>query len=179
MRDLFGISTLKKNRIAVTRKSFTLSFIWLIPILALVITLTLLWKNTFDKGELITIYCDDASGMEAGKTLVKFRSVTVGKVEKVVLSKDHSKVELKIRIDEDEKDLLRSDTVFYVVKPRVQSANISGLDTILTGNYIQLNQGISDKFGREFALLDNIPATASDTNALHLTLISNSGRRIC
>ncbi len=178
MRDLFGISTLKKNRIAVTRKSFTLSFIWLIPILALVITLTLLWKNTFDKGELITIYCDDASGMEAGKTLVKFRSVTVGKVEKVVLSKDHSKVELKIRIDEDEKDLLRSDTVFYVVKPRVQSANISGLDTILTGNYIQLNQGISDKFGREFALLDNIPATASDTNALHLTLISNSGRRI-
>ncbi|HAH71081.1 MAG TPA: hypothetical protein DCL74_05055 [Succinivibrionaceae bacterium] len=178
MKDLFGISTLKKNRIAVTRKPFTFSFVWLIPILALIVTAMLLWKNSFDKGELITVYCDDASGMEAGKTLVKFRSVTVGKVEKVALSSDHSKVELKVRIDEDEKDLLRSDTIFYVVKPRVQSANISGLDTILTGNYIQLSQGISDEPGREFTLLDNVPATASDTNALHLTLISNSGRRI-
>lgn len=150
----------------------------MIPLLALLVTATLLWSNSLNKGPLITLTCKDASGLEAGKTLVKFRSVTVGIVEQIKLAEDYQNVKLKVRMDPDTDELLNQDTKFSVVKPRVQSANITGLDTILSGYYIQLNQGVSDQGSKEFELIDNVPTVASDPLALKLKLTYQGNRRI-
>ena len=69
-------------------KKKKISLYWLVPILALIITSILIWQNTFNKGKLIELYMDDASGIEVGKTLVKLRSVNVGIVENITLSHD-------------------------------------------------------------------------------------------
>lgn len=154
------------------------SFIWVIPLLALLVTGSLLWSNSFNKGPVITLLCKDASGLEAGKTLVKFRSVTVGKVEQIKLADDYQNVELKVRMDPDTDDLLNQDSKFFVVKPRMQSTNITGLDTILSGYYIQLNQGASDQESRVFELADNIPEVINDPEALEINLSYQGSRRI-
>lgn len=161
---------------AVLRKPGRISLIWTIPLIALLITGILIWQNTIRTGQEITLSCADASGIEAGKTLVKFRSVTVGRVESVRLDSDYSRVILKVRMDYGTDDILRKNTVFYLVKPRVQSANISGLDTILSGNYIQVNQGSSDKLSDKFELYDTVPADVSEPDMQQFTLKA-SGRK--
>lgn len=161
---------------ALLRKPGRISLVWVIPIIALVITGILIWQNTMRTGQEITLSCADASGIEAGKTLVKFRSVTVGKVESVRLDSDYSRVILKVRMDYGTDDILRKDTVFYLVKPRVQSSNISGLDTILSGNYIQVNQGSSDESSDKYELYDTVPADVSEPDMKQLTLAA-SGRK--
>ncbi|MGN0908011.1 MAG: intermembrane transport protein PqiB [Succinivibrio sp.] len=161
---------------AVLKKPGRISLVWAIPLAAIVITALLIWQNTIRTGKEITLDCTDASGIEAGKTLVKFRSVTVGRVESVRLDSDYSRVILKVRMDYGTDGILRKDTVFYLVKPRVQSANISGLDTILSGNYIQVNQGSSDEMSDKYELYDTVPADVSEPEMKQFTLKA-SGRK--
>ena len=54
-----------------------ISLYWLVPIVALITTVILIWENSFNKGPLVSLHMEDASGIEAGKTVVKFRSVDV------------------------------------------------------------------------------------------------------
>lgn len=80
-------------------KKKKISLYWLVPILALIITSILIWQNTFNKGKLIELYMDDASGIEVGKTLVKLRSVNVGIVENITLSHDFKGAIAQIRMN--------------------------------------------------------------------------------
>ena len=166
------------NNTALEKRKRPVSLIWVVPCLAVIITGLLLWTSFFNKGELITLESSNASGMEAGKTLVKYRSVTVGKVESVSLAKNRQTVEVKVRMDPNESGLLREDTKFYVIKPRVESSNITGLETLISGNYIQISLGKSDKFKNRFPLQDEVPSSEKEINSLVLSLISESGRRI-
>lgn len=134
-----------------------ISLYWLVPILALIITFILVWENSFNKGSLVLLHMDDASGIEAGKTVVKFRSVDVGVVESVSLSDDFSGAVAKIRMYRDTDDLLNEDSLFWIVKPRIQSHSITGLETILSGSYIQIYKGKSDKYSTEFVSLKDAP----------------------
>ena len=134
-----------------------ISLYWLVPIVALITTVLLIWENSFNKGPLVSLHMEDASGIEAGKTVVKFRSVDVGIVESVSLSKDFSGAVAKIRMYSDTDDLLNEDSLFWIVKPRIQSHSITGLETILSGSYIQIYKGKSDKNSTEFVCLKDIP----------------------
>ncbi|TPE46585.1 MlaD family protein [Amaricoccus solimangrovi] len=113
-----------------------LSAVWLIPLLALLVSLGVAWRNYESRGPLIEIVFDNAAGIEAGKTAVRFRDVTVGEVEGVKLSPDLSQVIVSVRIDKDAADYLDSDAQFWVVRPSVTSQGISGLDTVISGAYI-------------------------------------------
>lgn len=134
-----------------------ISLYWLVPIVALITTVLLIWENSFNKGPLVSLHMEDASGIEAGKTVVKFRSVDVGVVESVSLSKDFSGAVAKIRMYSDTEELLNEDSLFWIVKPRIQSHSITGLETILSGSYIQIYKGKSDKNSTEFVCLKDIP----------------------
>lgn len=146
--DEIKIAKLKKHKI---------SLYWLVPIIALIITILLVWENSFNKGPLILLHMEDASGIEAGKTVVKFRSVDVGIVESVNLSDDYSGAVAKIRMYSDTSELLNEDSLFWIEKPRIQSHSITGLETILSGCYIQIYKGKSDKYSTEFVSLKDVP----------------------
>lgn len=163
---------------AVLKKPGRISFIWIIPALAILITAILIWQNTIRTGREITLNCIDASGIEAGKTLVKFRSVTVGKVESVKLDNDYSRVILKVRMEYGTDGVLRKDSVFYLVKPRVQSTNISGLDTILSGNYISVNKGVSEDTTDTYELYDTVPADIFEPDIYKVTLLSSCHKKL-
>jgi paraquat-inducible protein B len=159
----------------VVKKSKQLSKIWFIPIIAAVLGLFLTVQNYLSKGPEITLVFNTASGIEAGKTKVKYRNVDIGLVTDLNLTKDNKSVELVIQLDPDVKKMLRTDTQFWVVKPRIGAEGVSGLSTLLSGGYIKLAPGNGKETSKRiFTGLEEIPVTPAGTPGLRLTLTSES-----
>ena len=123
----------------VQRRRF--SPIWLVPIAAVVIAGWLGWKTYAQRGPLITITFASAEGIEAGRTRVMLRNVEVGMVEYLDLSRDLSRVEVHVRMRSDLKEHLTTGTRFWVVRPRLGVGGVSGLGTLFSGVYIEMEPG--------------------------------------
>lgn len=133
----------------------------------------MLWQNVSSEGADIQIKFETADGIIAGKTEIKCRSVTVGKVTKVMLSKDLQSVDIMCTMNDGTEHLLKEDTKFWVVRPRVSAADVSGLGTLLTGVYIELDPG-KGRSGREtWEGLETPPATSSTVPGLRMTLVTS------
>jgi paraquat-inducible protein B len=146
----------------VSRKRLRVSVVWIIPILAAVIAIGIAVQRIMNEGPTITIVFKAASGVEAGKTFLKYKDVTVGTVTTVLLSKDFSRVVVKAKMEKYAADMLVEDTTFWVVAPRVTLSGVSGLGTLLSGNYIGLQPGKSQKRQHEFTGLDVAPAVTDE-----------------
>jgi len=145
---------------AVQNRRWMPRLVWLVPIVAAVIGISLLIKNWANAGPQITISFLSGEGVQVGKTLVKYRDVTVGSVSAVRLSADHQTVVVSANLSKDTADLLKEDTQFWVVRPRIGVGSVSGLDTLLSGAYIGMKSGTGTRREREFVGLENPPALA-------------------
>ncbi len=114
-----------------------LSIIWLVPLLALAVSLAVAWQSYANRGTLIEIVFENASGISADETVIKYRDVDVGRVEDVTFSDGLDVVIVKARIDQGVVPYLDDDAQFWVVRPDVSVRGISGLDTVLSGVYIE------------------------------------------
>lgn len=149
------------------------SGIWLIPLLALVLGIYMVIDNLLNEGPEIEISFATANGLEQGKTRVKYRDVDMGVVQNVRLNDNFDGVIATVKLDRQALDLLRTDTRFWVVTARIGVDNISGLDTLLSGAYIQLAPGTGEPDAREFQGLDQPPQTPADAPGLRLGLTSD------
>ncbi|MEO0914110.1 MAG: MlaD family protein, partial [Pseudomonadota bacterium] len=113
------------------------SVVWLIPLLALVISLFVAWQNYANRGVAIRITFQDAAGIDAGKTVIKFRDVDIGLVESIGFSSDIQTVIVTARVDKTVAPYLDEDAVFWVARPRVTTRGISEIDTIVSGVFIE------------------------------------------
>jgi paraquat-inducible protein B len=138
-------------------KGRRISVVWIIPILAGVVAIGIAIQRALSEGPTITIVFKAAQGLEAGKTFVKYKDVNIGQVTAVKLSTDHSKVEVTAKMDKSASDLMVEDAKFWVVEPRVTLSGVSGLGTLLSGNYIGFEMGKSDKQQRKFTGLEVVP----------------------
>jgi paraquat-inducible protein B len=145
----------------VPRRRQRISVVWIIPILAAVVAIGIAIQRIMSEGPTITIVFKAAQGVEAGKTFVKYKDVNIGQVTAVQLSSDHSKVEVTAKIDKSAADLMVEDAKFWVVEPRVTLSGVSGLSTLLSGNFIGFEVGKSDKSQRRFTGLDVPPIITS------------------
>ncbi len=126
-----SIQPARKSRLSGT------SFIWVIPLLALVVAFGVAWQSFSARGPLIVVTFKGGAGIEEGETELKYRDITVGKVEKVGFSEGLAHVEAHIRIDKDIAPYIDSSSVFWIVEPEVTAQGITGLSTVLSGVYIQ------------------------------------------
>lgn len=154
------------------------SLAWVIPIVALIVTVILLLHNVLNKGATIYLTTSSAEGIEAGKTEVKLRSVTIGKVVSVHLGDSYDKVVIEIQMDSGTDELLRQDTVFWVVKPRIEAAGISGLETLFSGAYIQCHPGTSEEEAKRFTLLEDLPPIIEDEGGMKIELVYGGTRKL-
>jgi paraquat-inducible protein B len=129
-------------RVVETRR-FGLSLVWVVPLVALLIAASLFVRHLLLVGPLIEIEFASAEGIEAGKTDVRYKEVRVGKVEQVALRGDRKRVVVTVRLDRPASGLAVDDTLFWVVRPRVGTAGITGLGTLLSGAYIACDAGVS------------------------------------
>lgn len=134
------------------------SLIWLVPAVALLIGVSMLVHTWLSTGPEITITFQTASGLEPGKTAVKYKDVTVGIVKDIRLHGDDSQVLVTVSFNKSAEDLARADSRFWVVRPRVGIEGVTGIDTLLSGAYIGVDKGSSPHAGSTFAGLESPPA---------------------
>ena len=154
------------------------SWIWLVPIVALGVVAWLGWQHFASKGPTITIEFNRGEGLEAGKTQIKHKSVPVGMVKSVELSKDLSHVVVTAEMDNVVDGFLGKDTKFWVVRPRFSAGNISGLDTLVSGSYIVVRPAKGDREGGNFKGLENPPVDVQDVPGTRYTLHTNRLRAV-
>ncbi|MBJ7220579.1 intermembrane transport protein PqiB [Brenneria sp. L3-3C-1] len=152
--------------------------VWIVPIVTVLIGAWILFYHFSHLGPQVTLVTSNAEGIEAGKTTIKSRSVDVGIVESVELSDDLHRVEIKARLHDDMDGLLKEDSAFWVVKPQVGRAGISGLGTLLSGAYIELQPGSHHGEKKEFTLLDSPPLASPDAKGIRVILDSEQAGQL-
>lgn len=153
------------------------SWIWLVPIVAVLGGLLLVLKVWMDAGPEATISFQTAEGLEAGKTQVRYKELTVGTVQRVALNADRTGVIATVQLNKDAAGLLQEGTVFWVVRPRLTLSGVSGLSTLLSGAYIGLdpagrNGGSDPRKATKFAFvgLEVPPEVTQDRPGKRFTL---------
>lgn len=139
------------------------SLVWLVPILALLVTLAIAWNSYANRGRIVKVEFADATGITPGETVLKFREITVGQVEGVTFTEDLQNVVLDIRVDQDVAPYIDSDAQFWIVRPEVTAQGVTRLDTVLTGAFIEGYWNASkDEPQDRFVGLDRAPLTRED-----------------
>lgn len=138
------------------------SLIWLIPAVALLIALSLAVKAVLDTGPKINVSFRTAEGLVAGKTTVRYKQVDIGLVRQIDLSEDHSHVIAQIELRKDASNFAAKDSRFWVVRPRIGASGVTGIDTLLSGAYIEVDGGKTADKQTEFNGLEVPPVVASD-----------------
>jgi len=136
--------------------------IWLVPVIALLIGASMLLHAWLAAGPEIAITFQTATGLEPGKTAVKYKDVTVGIVKDIQLRGDDSQVLVTVSLNESAENLARADTRFWVVRPRVGIGGVTGIDTLLSGAYIGVDKGSSARTRSAFTGLESPPAVINN-----------------
>ena len=155
--------------VVVPKKRTRISVVWIIPILAAVVGIGIAIQQILSEGPTITIVFRAAQGIEAGKTFIKYKDVNIGQVTAVQLDDDFAKVQVTAKIAKSAAGLMVEDAKFWVVEPRVSLSGVSGLSTLLSGNYIGFQAGQSKSKQRKFVGLD-VPPTITDQPGRKFTL---------
>jgi paraquat-inducible protein B len=161
------------------KKRRGISLVWLIPLVAGAIAIWLAYTTLQEKGPQITVVFDNAEGLEAGKTQVKYRNVEVGLVDQVRLSEDLSHIVVTANLDKTMETHMKEGTRFWIVRPRVGFGGVSGLGTLLSGAYVEFDPGEGQP-ARDFVGLAEPPPITSEKPGtqfvLHADRLGSIGR---
>ena len=146
------------------------SVVWLIPLLAALIGGWLAVKAIRETGPTITIVFKSAEGLVPGKTEIKYKDVSVGKVRTIQLSEELSEVLVTAEMSRDVADYLTADTLFWIVRARVAVGEVSGISTLFSGAYIGMMPGSGGKIVHRFEGKEKPPAIFRDTPGRQFSL---------
>lgn len=152
--------------------------VWIFPIVTALIGAWILFYHYSHQGPEVTLITTNAEGIVGGKTPIKSRSVDVGVVESTTLTDDLTHVEIKARLNSGMEKLLHNDSVFWVVKPQVGREGVSGLGTLLSGAYIELQPGAKGSVPDQYTLLDAPPLAPPDAKGIRVILDSSKAGQL-
>ena len=154
----------------VTKKSGP-SVVWIIPVVTLLVGSWLVFKTLSEQGPQVSISFKTAEGIEVGKTKVKYKNVDIGTVEHIKFSDDFSHVVLTAEFNTGSEKFLKRSTRFWVVKPQLGLQGASGLSTLISGAYIEIEPGPgADQ--RHFVGLEKQPVVKADEQGIEVTLVT-------
>jgi paraquat-inducible protein B len=155
---------------ALVTKSRLTWLLWLIPAAAAGLCVWFLYHDFISTGPLITIYFKDAEGLEDQDVDLRYRGATVGEVKSVVLMPGAGSVKVRARLTGPAANLARLGSVFWIVRPEVRVGAISGLRTIISGDYIAVQPGAGPRTN-VFTGADKQPIS-DEPRALQITLLT-------
>src|SRR4030095_11420147 len=161
------------HAVVTRKKRLRISIIWIIPLLAALVAIGIAIQRIRRERPTITIALKPAEGFEAGKTSIRYKDVRIGLVSAVELSEDYTKVLVKAKIAKHAAGLMVADAKFWVVEPRISLSGVSGLNTLLSGNYIGFQAGKSSEAQSLFFALEE-PPIITDQPGRQFVLKSNS-----
>ncbi|WP_372882254.1 MlaD family protein [Psychromonas sp.] len=163
------------NTQATIVKSKGISPVWFLPIVAGLLGAWFVFQNITHEKATISIHFENAESIIADKTKLRYKGVIVGTVKKIELDKE-SGVNITAEIEAHAKFMLRKNTKFWLVSPKASLTSISGLDTLFSGSYIDMQPGNGDD-ATEFIAQTDQPISIPD-NALLLNLQSTTAGSI-
>lgn len=148
-----------------------LSPVWLLPLIALLLAGGFLYQQIVSRGQLIQVNFAQGNGILPGKTQIRYQGVAIGVVQELELAEDGRRIAVLAKIDSRARPLLRKGSDFWLVSPKASLTEISGLDTLVSGNYINLQPGRdSNPLEKTFDALDGPPpGYQAQGRMLHLT----------
>lgn len=152
--------------------------VWIIPIVSLIVAGWMVYQYMSQQGPEIHLTVQTAEGVVPDKTLIKVRNVKVGMVTGVKLSKDYSQIELTVRMDSGAERMLRKDSEFWLVKPRIGTGGVTGLETLLSGSYIELEPGDSKDKRTDFVMLSAPPIAGPDAKGTRIMLVASEAGKL-
>jgi paraquat-inducible protein B len=153
------------------KKRHGISFIWILPLVAALIGAGLIFKSIIEAGIPIEIVFDSAEGIEAGKTRLMYRGLEVTRVTSVELNPDLNSVTVHLEVPRNAEKHLGAHSKFWLVKPEISLAGVSGLGTLVSGNYIAVQPG-DGRHTRKFRALERPPPLDPKVPGLHIKVTS-------
>lgn len=165
------MTTMNDLPLAKVRPASNWSAIWVLPLIALLIGGWLAWRAYSQAGIEIQVIFESGEGIQAGKTEIIYKGMSIGKVKALALddSKESPGVIATVEMEQDVAEHLRENTRFWLVKPSVSLAGITGLETLVSGNYIAISPGAGER-SLTFKALSEAPPLSDDRPGLHLML---------
>ncbi|BAN50587.1 intermembrane transport protein PqiB [Metapseudomonas resinovorans] len=152
-----------------TKKTTNWSAIWVLPLIALLIGLWLAWKAMSEAGIDIQIRFENGEGIQVGKTQLMYKGIQVGKVVDLHVSDDIKGVVATVEVMKEAEPYLSKDTRFWLVRPRVSLAGVTGLETLVSGIYIAIDP-VKGEPARHYTALAEPPPLSDTLPGLHLML---------
>ena len=149
-----------------------ISIIWFVPFIALIFGGWLGIKALSEQGVFITIEFENGAGIVPKKTEIRYKGLVTGLVNKVVPSDDLQSVIAEVEMTKSFANYLTQNTQFWLVSADISLQGVSGLDTLLSGSYINIIPDTDKKAKSEdhFIALNEAPQLDMTTPGLHLTL---------
>jgi len=116
-------------------------FFWTLPVAAVALCAWFLLHDFVFAGPTITVYFQDAQGLQAQNSMLKYRGIRIGDVESLKLTKNGQTVSVKVKLDHSAAEVARAGSTFWIVRPQLKLGAISGLQTIVSGSYITVQPG--------------------------------------
>jgi paraquat-inducible protein B len=148
------------------------SYAWIVPIIAAAVGGYLFYQTRIDVGPTIEITFADGTSITQGSKVV-YRGVEVGTVQTVALDASLDHVDVMARLDRPAAGLAREGSQFWIVEPRVSVGQVSGLNTLLSGSYIQVAPGAGAATST-FAGLAGPPVLTANEQDLVIVLESDA-----
>jgi paraquat-inducible protein B len=154
----------------VARKRSRFSFVWIIPLVAALAGVWIAVTTIRNQGPVITLVFQSAEALEANKTVIRYNGVEVGEISSIRLSDDYQSVIATAKMSPKTEEFLKKDTKFWIVKPQISGANVSGLSTLISGAYIGMEIGKAPESERHFVALDDPPLEVEGITGRFFTL---------
>jgi paraquat-inducible protein B len=139
-----------------------LPLIWMLPVVVILAGVFVVIYEEVAQGTSIDIRFHNAEDLEASKTKIRYKDVEIGEVRDIHVSKDRKEVIVTAMIHRDASEYLVDDTRFWVVRPRVSAAGVTGLGTLVSGAYISVEVGKSAKGSKHFVGMEVPPIVTAD-----------------
>lgn len=158
------------------KKDYGISPLWILPVITLILAGWLVIKAINDAGQRIQIYFSDAQGLVSGRTTIRYQGLEVGMIRDISLAPDLESIYVDADIYPEATKLLGKDTGFWLVKPTASISGISGLDALVSGNYISIQPATKivdrDDVPKIYTALEGPPADLQASQGLNITLRS-------
>lgn len=150
------------------------SIVWLVPIIAILIGSWLGYKAWSEKGPEITITFKTAEGLEAGKTKIKYKNVEIGEIKTIDVVHGSQNIEVTAEMTKNAIPFLTDKSRFWIVTARINASGVSGLGTLFSGAYIDIDPNEEGKNVRKFTGLDAPPVITGDKTGKRFILHSKT-----
>ncbi len=159
------------------KRDVGLSPLWILPFLTICLAGWLVLKAMDEAGQRVQIFFSDAQGLIAGRTTIQYQGLEVGMVRNIKLSPELDNIFVEADIYPEATKLLNAQTRFWLVKPTASLSGVSGLDALVSGNYIAIHPGKNTHgnidFDPVFTALENSPTDLLANQGLSIVLNSS------